>query len=307
MNFRENGQLVSGIEIDDMGHKTVGNDLDNAWIHFDNVELPADAMLSRYANVVDDEYKLFNDKLRPFDMIGQRLYTGRVAVAQGALEYRRQLFKRTKEYSDDKICPGNVTLSSIPQLSSLYSGSACLTETVDDMGHKTVGNDLDNAWIHFDNVELPADAMLSRYANVVDDEYKLFNDKLRPFDMIGQRLYTGRVAVAQGALEYRRQLFKRTKEYSDDKICPGNVTLSSIPQLSSLYEENLAQLKMLDELTSKTEKALTECLLENEPPSADLVDAIATCKIMCVEESIAMCHRLKQEVSERSGAERGGV
>ncbi|GMI54705.1 hypothetical protein ScalyP_jg5603 [Parmales sp. scaly parma] len=167
---------------------------------------------------------------------------------------------------------------------------------IDDMGHKTVGNDLDNAWIHFDNVELPADAMLSRYANVVDDEYKLFNDKLRPFDMIGQRLYTGRVAVAQGALEYRRQLFKRTKEYSDDKICPGNVTLSSIPQLSSLYEENLAQLKMLDELTSKTEKALTECLLENEPPSADLVDAIATCKIMCVEESIAMCHRLKQEV-----------
>ena len=98
MDFRRDGALVDGIEIDDMGIKTVGNDLDNAWIHFHNVELPKDAILSRYADVVDGEYKLKVDGVRPFDMIGQRLYTGRVAVAQGALEYRRQLFKMTKEY-----------------------------------------------------------------------------------------------------------------------------------------------------------------------------------------------------------------
>ena len=31
--------------------------------------------------------------IAPFEMIGQRLYTGRVAVAQAALSYCRKLFK----------------------------------------------------------------------------------------------------------------------------------------------------------------------------------------------------------------------
>ena len=39
----ESGDLVDNVMIDDMGTKTVGNDLDNAWIHFDNVELPGRA------------------------------------------------------------------------------------------------------------------------------------------------------------------------------------------------------------------------------------------------------------------------
>lgn len=34
-----------------MGIKTVGNDLDNAWISFDDVELPRSALLARYAEV----------------------------------------------------------------------------------------------------------------------------------------------------------------------------------------------------------------------------------------------------------------
>ena len=45
------GNLVAGVEIDDMGTKTVGNDLDNAWIHFDKVELPYSAMLNRFAGI----------------------------------------------------------------------------------------------------------------------------------------------------------------------------------------------------------------------------------------------------------------
>jgi acyl-CoA oxidase len=39
MDFRKEGKLVPGISVDDMGRKTVGNDLDNAWIAFDKVEL----------------------------------------------------------------------------------------------------------------------------------------------------------------------------------------------------------------------------------------------------------------------------
>lgn len=35
MDFRQNGQLVKGVSIGDMGRKTIGNDLDNAWVRFD--------------------------------------------------------------------------------------------------------------------------------------------------------------------------------------------------------------------------------------------------------------------------------
>jgi len=62
---------------------------------------------------------------------------------------------------------------------------------------------------------------------------------IAPFEMIGQRLYTGRVAVAQAALSYCRKLFEVTRAYADAKPIwspltkPGEEmpSLSSIPQV----------------------------------------------------------------------------
>ena len=70
MDFRnESGDLVDNVTIHDMGIKSVGNDLDNAWIHFDNVELPRSAMLNRYANIdADGQYVLNVPGIRPFDV-----------------------------------------------------------------------------------------------------------------------------------------------------------------------------------------------------------------------------------------------
>lgn len=171
--------------------------------------------------------------------------------------------------------------------------------SVDDMGKKTTGNDLDNAWISFDNVRLPATALLSRYGEIKDNEYVIKTKGVRPFDMIGQRLYTGRIAVAQAALEYRRQLFKQTKEYSDNKhtfAFKGEPVLSNIPQLAAIYQENTAQMVKLDGFVGDCEAALNACLKNGGAPSNKLVDAIATCKVRAVETSIAMCFKLKQEV-----------
>ena len=39
--------------------------------------------------------------------------------------------------------------------------------------------------------------------------------------MIGQRLFTGRIAVGQAALGFARKLYATTKEYSDGKACWG--------------------------------------------------------------------------------------
>ena len=170
---------------------------------------------------------------------------------------------------------------------------------VDDMGKKTTGNDLDNAWVAFDNVRIPKSAILSKYADIEDNEYILKTPGVRPFDMIGQRLYTGRIAVAQAALTYRKELFRRTKEYSDSKKTfsfQGEPVLSNIPQLKALYQENETKIAKLEAFVETCEKALSQNLQQDKLPSNKLVDAIATCKVQAVENSIDMCFKLKQEV-----------
>jgi acyl-CoA oxidase len=158
--------------------------------------------------------------------------------------------------------------------------------SVDDMGPKTVGNDLDNAWIHFDHVELDKSAMLSKYATITDeDKYELLYKGVRPFDMIGQRLYSGRIAVAQAALEYRRQLFKQTKEYSDNKrifcFASGTRVLTDIPQLTAIYHENENKMRNIDAFVKSCESQLSDSIKSGTPPSTELVEAIATCKVRC--------------------------
>lgn len=128
MSLRERGQLVQGVSVGDMGLKTTGNDLDNAWIAFDNVRLPRSSLLNAHATVDEaGRYELTTQGLAPFEMIGQRLYTGRVAVAAAALSYRRKLFEVTKAYADAKPIWSPLAtpdeqprLSSIPQLRALF-------------------------------------------------------------------------------------------------------------------------------------------------------------------------------------------
>ena len=100
------GRLAAGITVGDMGRKTTGNDLDNAWIEFHDVRVPKSALLNRYGDV-DAEGRSMHARTRargPMDMIGQRLFTGRVAVAQAALTFTRGLFAATRAYSDGKRC-----------------------------------------------------------------------------------------------------------------------------------------------------------------------------------------------------------
>jgi hypothetical protein len=170
-----------------------------------------------------------------------------------------------------------------------------------DMGIKTVGNDLDNAWIAFDNVTLPRSALLSRYADVSPDgTYVQTSDQIKPFEMIGQRLYTGRVAVAQAALSYRRKLFEDTKAYADAKAIPSfsgsPLHLSSIPQLRSLFEEAEATAAVLEDYVAGCEEELVPLLRTGAVPSDELAHRIATAKVKAVEHSIDLCWRLKQEV-----------
>ena len=101
------GALAPGVTITDMGGKTVGNDLDNVAVTFDAVTVPRSAMLSRYAKM-DSAGRYAPTAagagISAFAMVGQRLFTGRVAVAQAALTFSRELFAETRRYSDAKEC-----------------------------------------------------------------------------------------------------------------------------------------------------------------------------------------------------------
>lgn len=171
-----------------------------------------------------------------------------------------------------------------------------------DMGVKTTANDLDNFWIRFDGFEAPRDSLLSKYGGV-DFETGEYRAETRggasTMDMIGQRLYTGRVAVAQAALAFTRRLYDDTKTYSDAKTCVmrgSSPYLSDVPQLRALYAEGYAVLDRLDKFVARCERDLCEHLRARTIPNADLTRAIAVSKIKAVEASIDLSFRLKQEV-----------
>lgn len=169
-----------------------------------------------------------------------------------------------------------------------------------DMGVKTIGNDLDNAWISFQDVWLPKSAILNRYGDIEDDKYVQRVKGIRTMDMIGQRLYTGRTVIARSALVFTRMLYASTRQYTDSKKCwaPKGETLrlSDIPQLASLFSEADATLGKVEKFVSEVERRLSQCLSMEKLPADELVQGIAAAKVKAVETAIELCWRLKQEV-----------
>lgn len=93
----QGGELLPGIRIEDMGHKTIANDLDNARVWFDQVKLPRSALLNKFADIDarKGEYVQVGEERMRIEVIGQRLLTGRVAIAEAALVSARALHLRT--------------------------------------------------------------------------------------------------------------------------------------------------------------------------------------------------------------------
>mmetsp|Transcript_49019 Transcript_49019/g.137219 ORF Transcript_49019/g.137219 Transcript_49019/m.137219 type:complete len:479 (-) Transcript_49019:82-1518(-) len=180
-----------------------------------------------------------------------------------------------------------------------------------DMGRKTVANDLDNAWIAFDGVRVPESALLDKYAGI-DGQGKYFEKVkgMRTMDQIGQRLFTGRVAVAQAALVFGRKLFERTRTYTDKKLCwaPNGMRppLSMLPQLRSLFEEGEEAFAYAERYVKLCEDKLNECLRGDRIPPTKLTEAIAVAKIRAVETVIQLCFRLKQAVGSYALMEGSG-
>lgn len=119
-------------------------------------------------------------------------------------------------------------------------------------------------------------------------------------EVIGQRLLTGRMCIAEAALVFARTLFRTAREYSDSKSvwnpADSNAILSDVPQLAALYERADRDLTEMEEFVGEIESRLCECLSESRIPSAELVEAIAVCKIRGVGLATELCFKLQQEV-----------
>ena len=128
MDLRDdNKNLLPGIRIEDMGVKTIANDLDNARVWFDNVRLPRNALLNKFADIDENNQyvQVTNERMR-IEVIGQRLLTGRIAIAEAALFSARVLHMKTEEYANHKICnglTGETPLSTMPQLKHVLKTS----------------------------------------------------------------------------------------------------------------------------------------------------------------------------------------
>jgi len=135
--------------------------------------------------------------------------------------------------------------------------------------------------------------------DVQNGEYVQTTKEKMRIEVIGQRLLTGRVVVAQWGLSFCQKLYAETKKYAMTKKCwmpGGEVPLASIPHIAALFEEANATTTRLERFVGLVEKDLSTCLVKRIIPGPDLVEAIAICKIYLVETSMQLCFRLKQEV-----------
>ena len=80
------GELLPGITIEDCGHKIGLNGVDNGRIHFDQVRIPYDNLLDRFAQVKQGAYRspISSDSKRFFTMLGT-LVGGRIGIPRSAL------------------------------------------------------------------------------------------------------------------------------------------------------------------------------------------------------------------------------
>jgi acyl-CoA oxidase len=171
--------------------------------------------------------------------------------------------------------------------------------TAIDMGSKTVANDLDNARLSFDHVFVPHSALLDRFAGIDQGVYTQRTPERMRIEVIGQRLLTGRLAIAESALVAVRQLFMKTRSYAETKLVhgiTGQLPLANLPHLAELFSRADQQLTQLEVFTACVEARLALCLRTGLIPDADLVEAIAVCKVRNVDIASALEHTLEHEV-----------
>ncbi|CAK9016961.1 Acyl-coenzyme A oxidase (Acyl-CoA oxidase) [Durusdinium trenchii] len=172
---------------------------------------------------------------------------------------------------------------------------------IEDMGIKTTANDLDNASVEFNKVWVDKSALLNRFADIQDDKYVQTTEEKMRIEIIGQRLLTGRLAIAEASVIFAQRIFEMAREYAENKPCwapkgQPQPMLADMPQLATILAEADRKLSSLVQYNFAVEKRLNSILRENAIPDAAMVEAIAVAKIKSVQTAIDLTDRLRREV-----------
>jgi len=183
--------------------------------------------------------------------------------------------------------------------------------TIEDMGQKTVANDLDNARVGFDKMCIPKAALLNKFATIENDKYKQTTKERMRIEVLGQRLLTGRLAIAESCTLYAKRLFEKTLEYAQNKTCwaPKGMKqpkLSEVPHIAAIFAEADKKLDVIERYCAAVEVDLNKVLMDGTIPSAELVEAIAVSKIKSVQEAITLTDKLAREVGSYALMHEGG-
>ncbi len=124
------GNTKPGVTIEDCGHKVGLNGIDNGYLAFDNVRVPYDSMLDRFAQIDDaGEYKSAIEKKsqRFFKMIGT-LVTGRIFVSMVSLSGAKNALAAAVGNAEDRRVFGETLLDKqatqtrlLPHLANAYA------------------------------------------------------------------------------------------------------------------------------------------------------------------------------------------
>ena len=112
------GKTVKGVTIGDCGHKMGLNGVDNGTIRFDNVVIPKEDMLNRFASVNDAgefESPIPSDNRRFFTMLGT-LVGGRIGIPRSALSASKSGLSIAIKYGDQRRQFGPEGGSEVPIL-----------------------------------------------------------------------------------------------------------------------------------------------------------------------------------------------
>jgi len=179
--------------------------------------------------------------------------------------------------------------------------------TAEDMGRKTTANELDNARLNFAQVILGEDALLNRFAGFdALGRYETRGGiKRMGIEVIGQRLLTGRLVIAQAQIRYVEGVLSNTRRYAQERrvwspIKDVDARLSDVPHIADLFERCERNLAKQRDFCAAVEAQLRPYLQRGTLVPDNLAEAIGVAKIRGVEAAINCCQALQNEVGSHA-------
>mmetsp|Transcript_103126 Transcript_103126/g.204830 ORF Transcript_103126/g.204830 Transcript_103126/m.204830 type:complete len:487 (+) Transcript_103126:32-1492(+) len=177
----------------------------------------------------------------------------------------------------------------------------------EDMGRKTTANELDNAALRFNEVMLPESALLDKYAGF--DSFGHYETRAgvrrMGIEVIGQRLLTGRLVIAQMTIDSINLLVRNVRQYCDGRkvwspVLGDNKTLSNVPHIAELLERIERAAAEQLRFSEAVERQLWPYLQNDLLPPADLAEAIGVAKIRGVGTALRCFQELQAEVGSHA-------